>query len=60
VACKQNVKAVVAVEMSLGQMVDDVRIAVNGAKSVGFLGTAGGVIPTPADVAATALKQLGR
>ncbi len=60
VACKKHVKAVVAVEMSLGQMVDDVRIGVNGAKPVGFIGTAGGVIPTPTDVAKTALKQLGR
>ncbi|HWR18746.1 MAG TPA: 3-methyl-2-oxobutanoate dehydrogenase subunit VorB [Clostridia bacterium] len=60
VASKANVKAVVAVEMSLGQMIDDVRIGVNGAKPVGFIGTAGGVIPTPTDVAKTALKQLGR
>ncbi|MCE5235571.1 MAG: 3-methyl-2-oxobutanoate dehydrogenase subunit VorB [Clostridiaceae bacterium] len=60
VACKGHVKAVVAVEMSLGQMVDDVRIGVNGAKPVGFRGTAGGVIPTPAEVAQTALDALGR
>lgn len=59
-ACLPHVKAVVAVEMSMGQMVDDVRIAVNGAKPVELIGTAGGVIPTPAEVAQAAKKALGR
>lgn len=38
------------VEMSMGQMVDDVRLAVNGKKPVSFFGRTGGVIPTPAEV----------
>ena len=31
-------------------MVDDVRLAVGGARPVHFLGRTGGVIPTPAEV----------
>ena len=33
--------------MSTGQMVEDVRLAVNGARPVSFVGTTGGIIPTP-------------
>ena len=40
-------EAFVAVEMSMGQMIEDVRLAVNGARPVSFVGTTGGVIPTP-------------
>ncbi|MBE5780258.1 MAG: 3-methyl-2-oxobutanoate dehydrogenase subunit VorB [Clostridiales bacterium] len=43
-------KAVISVEMSLGQMVDDVRIAVNGKCPVHFTGRTGGVIPTPKEI----------
>jgi len=46
VAGRENVKAILAVEMCLGQMVDDVRLAVNGAKPVSFTGRSGGSIPT--------------
>ncbi len=35
------------VEMSEGQMVEDVRLAVNGKKPVTFLGTRGGNVPSP-------------
>ncbi|MDR0819586.1 MAG: 3-methyl-2-oxobutanoate dehydrogenase subunit VorB [Oscillospiraceae bacterium] len=45
-------KSFVTVEMSMGQMVDDVRLAVNGKKPVYFTGRTGGVIPTPAEVLA--------
>ena len=57
---QESVKAVVTVEMSTGQMVDDVRIGVNGVKPVSFIGQAGGVIPTPREVAQAAKKALGR
>ena len=43
----KKVDAFLAVEMSMGQMVEDVRLAVNGRKPVGFYGTAGGVVPNP-------------
>jgi len=36
--------------MSMGQMVDDVRLAVNGKRDVHFFGRTGGMIPTPQEV----------
>lgn len=39
-----------AVEMSCGQMVEDVRLAVNGASEVLFYGRTGGVVPTPTEI----------
>lgn len=45
-------KAFLSVEMNMGQMVDDVRLAVNGRVPVEFFGRTGGVIPTPAEVLA--------
>lgn len=44
------VKAFLSVEMNMGQMVDDVRLVVNGREPVEFFGRTGGVIPTPAEV----------
>ncbi len=41
----KRVKAILTVEMSLGQMVDDVKIAANGACPVLFHGRTGGIIP---------------
>ncbi len=38
------------VEMSMGQMVDDVKLAINCSKPVSFFGRTGGVIPTPKEV----------
>ncbi|MCL1984554.1 MAG: 3-methyl-2-oxobutanoate dehydrogenase subunit VorB [Methanomassiliicoccaceae archaeon] len=43
-------KAFLCVEMSTGQMVDDVRLIVNGKRPVSFYGRTGGMIPTPAEV----------
>ena len=43
-------KAFLTVEMNMGQMVDDVRLAVNGRVPVEFFGHTGGIIPTPAEV----------
>ncbi len=43
-------KQYLCVEMSLGQMVDDVRLAVNGVKPVHFYGRTGGMVPTVAEV----------
>jgi 2-oxoglutarate ferredoxin oxidoreductase subunit alpha len=51
-ADKPHVKAVMSVEMSMGQMVEDVRLAVNGKKDVLFYGRAGGIVPTQEEVAA--------
>ena len=43
-------KAYLSVEMNMGQMVDDVRLVVNGTHPVDFYGRTGGVIPTPDEV----------
>jgi 2-oxoglutarate ferredoxin oxidoreductase subunit alpha len=59
VAAQPSVKAVLAVEMSAGQMVDDVRIAVNGAKPVHFYGRTGGVVPMPGEIAGVIAKLAG-
>jgi 2-oxoglutarate ferredoxin oxidoreductase subunit alpha len=45
-----TLRAVVAVELSAGQMVEDVRLAVEGSVPVFFLGRTGGVVPTPGEV----------
>ncbi|EOS55247.1 3-methyl-2-oxobutanoate dehydrogenase subunit VorB [Anaerotruncus sp. X29] len=43
-------KAFLCVEMSMGQMLDDVRLAVNGKAPVAFFGHTGGIVPTPNEV----------
>jgi len=45
-----GVKGILTVEMSLGQMVEDVRLAVNGKIPVDFYGRTGGMVPTARDV----------
>jgi len=45
-----RMKAIVAVEMSAGQMVEDVKLAVCGKTFVNHFGRMGGVIPTPEEV----------
>ena len=54
-----KVKSMLCVEMSMGQMVEDVRLAVNGACPVGFFGRTGGIIPSPAEVLAEIEKMVG-
>lgn len=39
-----------SVEMSCGQMVEDVRLSANGRKPVAFYGRSGGMVPTPAEI----------
>ncbi len=51
-----HLKGVMAVEMSAGQMVEDVRLAVNGAIPVEHYGRMGGIIPSPNEVV-EALKR---
>ena len=45
-----HAKAFLTVEMSLGQMVEDVRLAVNGAKPVHFFGRTGGMVPSVREI----------
>ncbi|MCL2882975.1 MAG: 3-methyl-2-oxobutanoate dehydrogenase subunit VorB [Coriobacteriia bacterium] len=43
-------QAFLAVEFSMGQMVDDVRLVVNGRRPVSFFAHTGGIVPTPEEV----------
>lgn len=45
-----HAKNFLVVEMSMGQMVDDVKLAIGCQKPVYFYGRTGGMIPTPAEV----------
>lgn len=49
-------KFFLASEMSMGQMVEDVRLAVNGQRPVYFYGRSGGNVPAPSEIVA-AVKQ---
>nr|WP_233488421.1 hypothetical protein [Petrotoga sp. 9PW.55.5.1] len=44
------------VEMSSGQMIEDVKLAVNGKVPIEFYGRMGGIIPTPAEVLAKLME----
>lgn len=46
----KQVKGILAVEMSTGQMVEDVRLAVNGAVKVEHFGRFGGIVHSPEEV----------
>lgn len=49
-------KAFISIEMSMGQMVDDVRLAVNGKRPVFFYGRTGGIIPSVEEITAEIQK----
>lgn len=55
----EKTKAILTVEMSTGQMIDDVKIAVNGRKPVYFYGRTGGMVPTPDAIAKEIEKIVG-
>ncbi len=53
-------KPLLCVEMSMGQMVEDVKLSVLGSAPVHFFGRVGGMIPTEEEVFAEAKRILGR
>ncbi len=53
----ENAKGILTVELNMGQMVDDVRLAVSGKAPVKFYGVTGGLFPTPKDIL-TEIKKL--
>jgi 2-oxoglutarate ferredoxin oxidoreductase subunit alpha len=59
-AVKPNIEAVLAVEMSVGQMVEDVKAAIQGKKPVEFYGRAGGIVPAPEEVIDYIMKILAK
>lgn len=53
-------KGFLTVEMSCGQMVEDVRLAVNGKNSVAFYGRSGGNVPSPKAILEEVRKIAGK
>ncbi len=54
----KNAHTVLCCEMSMGQMIDDVKMALNCSKPVEFFGRTGGMIPKPAEIL-EAIKKIG-
>jgi 2-oxoglutarate ferredoxin oxidoreductase subunit alpha len=54
----KRVKGMLSVEMNAGQMVEDVRLAVNGLVPVEFYGRNGGMIPTPEEIVKAVKEKL--
>ncbi len=54
----QHVKGILAVEMSAGQMVEDVKLATNCSVPTEHFGRFGGIIPTPGEVLEALEKQI--
>lgn len=55
----KSTKAVISVELSMGQMIDDVKIGCSGRFPVSLSGRVGGILITPPEIAADAKKILG-
>ncbi len=55
----ESVKAVVSVELSRGQMIDDVKIGCRGRFPISLSSRVGGILITPPEIAADAKKVLG-
>ncbi len=56
--CTEQVKAVLDIEVNEGQMLEDVKIAVNGRKSVEFFGHCGSQFPTTDEIRSKILAML--
>ena len=52
-----RVKGFMSVELNAGQMVEDIRLAVEGRKPVGFFGRLGGMVPTPEEIENALYKE---
>ena len=49
-AARNNIETILTVEMSMGQMLEDVERIVAGARPIQFFGRTGGIVPTPDEV----------
>jgi len=57
-ATLDRVKFFMSVEMNVGQMVEDIRLCVNGRKPVHFYGRTGGILPTPEEILKVAKERM--
>ncbi len=55
----ERVKSFLVVELSNGQMVDDVRLAVNGKVPVNLYNRMGGIVPSPDEISEQVMKTIG-
>jgi 2-oxoglutarate ferredoxin oxidoreductase subunit alpha len=53
---RNSLRGALVVEMNAGQMVEDVRLGIEGAVPVNFYGRMGGIIPTPEEVLGEIMK----
>jgi 2-oxoglutarate ferredoxin oxidoreductase subunit alpha len=53
-------KRVISVEMNMGQMIEDVRLATEGTRPIDFFGRAGGLVPSPDDVVGALRESLAK
>ncbi|MBR5324695.1 MAG: 3-methyl-2-oxobutanoate dehydrogenase subunit VorB [Muribaculaceae bacterium] len=53
----KRVKGIISIELNAGQMVEDIRLAVNGAIDVKFYGRLGGIVPTPDEILEVIKKE---
>lgn len=58
-AAAKQVKAFISVELSMGQMIEDIRLSEDCAKPVYLCNRAGGMIPSPEDIMETINKVVG-
>ncbi|UCD95024.1 MAG: 3-methyl-2-oxobutanoate dehydrogenase subunit VorB [Candidatus Zixiibacteriota bacterium] len=58
-AGKKNIEKILTIEMSVGQMVEDIERCVKGRKPVEFFGHTGGIVPTPNEVKDKVRESLG-
>jgi 2-oxoglutarate/2-oxoacid ferredoxin oxidoreductase subunit alpha len=64
-ACREAIdkaRRVISIEMNMGQMIEDVKLAALGTKPIDFYGMAGGLVPSPDDVVGAlrdSLKKAG-
>ncbi len=55
-----QLKTMMSVELSAGQMLEDVKLAVNGRIPVNFFGRLGGIVPSPEEVYEAFKKEIGK
>jgi 2-oxoglutarate ferredoxin oxidoreductase subunit alpha len=58
-AVKPNIESLLTVEMSMGQMLEDIERCVIGKKPLHFYGRTGGIVPSPDEVKIAIKQQLG-
>ncbi|MBO4498912.1 MAG: 3-methyl-2-oxobutanoate dehydrogenase subunit VorB [Bacteroidaceae bacterium] len=56
---EKRVRGFMSVELNAGQMIEDVRLAIEGRKPIGFFGRLGGMVPTPEEIENALYRQFG-